>query len=282
MSKIKKYYYLPLFSALISGCGGGSDGGDDSSSSTPPVDEINAGGPPSNPSPVSFSAKNKITPNEIENYFTFEAKKDEELIIHSTLDFAISDTRISQCMAAPGESYTGMIISGLTYTCHYYLKKEIPQNGTFTLYSEYPDGNQGYFEARVFNINNKEYLGYDGKGGFPDKPHLISHGQQHEINVNTLSNYYYIDMKAGQTLTMQAYLDGNIDEQVPSRCVTYPHYSNPDSFGFSQAWRKGSYTSSYYNCSTKAKVTFSSDGVYEMHVRMPYQIGGYFVVDIHD
>ena len=245
----------------------------------PPL--TNGSGTPSSPKLVSFDSPNTFTSDKFHNTFHFRAQAGDELFIRVSTANPVTDQWFSRCVSGGkrGVYYDGIVLSDSIYSCTYDLQTIVQETKVYSLVFEYPDANYGSFEARLVR-GEPAVASFSGKGGYPDKPTLLSASsgsERHEISNNPLTNYYALEAMSGQTLVLQAYEDQNIYYRTPTRCVASGGrgiYSS--AFGFSV---DGGET---YSCSLDLEHTVESSGLLNLHVRLPYGIGGYFLAAVLD
>jgi hypothetical protein len=244
----------------------------------PPL--TNGLGTPSSPKLVSFDSPNTLMSDKFHNNFHFQGQAGDELFIRVSTANPVGDQWFARCAGGgQGAYYEGIVLRESTYSCTYDLKTIIQETKVYSLFFEYPDANYGSFEARLVR-GNPAVTSFNGKGGYPGNPAQLSASsgsERHEISSNPLINYYALEALSGQTLVLQAYEDQNIYHRYPTRCVAEGgKATSNNSFGFSV---DGGET---YSCSLDLEHTVESSGLLNLHVRLPYGIGGYFLAAVLD
>ena len=244
----------------------------------PPL--TNGSGTPGSPKLVSFDSPNTFTSDKFQNNFHFQGQAGDELFIRVSTANPVSDQWFARCAGGgQGAYYDGMVLRESTYSCTYDLKTIIQETKAYSLFFEYPDANYGSFEARLVR-GDPAVASFNGKGGYPGNPARLSASsgsERHEISSNPLTNYYALEAFTGQTLVLQAYEDQNIYHRYPTRCVAEGgKATSNNSFGFSVD------DGETYSCSLDLEHTVESSGLLNLHVRLPYGIGGYFLAAVLD
>lgn len=231
---------------------------------------VNEGGTPNNPSVIDFKASNKISIDEFDNYFEYDAKEGEVIYIHAILNERLDDQMFTRCSSNPEAYYTGIKIIGKFTSCSRDLKYTFPTSETYQFNIGFPYSNIGYFDAAIVGDSDDTLSStVVGVGGKPDAPTLIDFDSDNFISGNSLNNYYRLNVKAGDTLTIHTYSEYNATDRDSTRCASSGAFHNSYIYGISID-DEGYYCNSTYN------KTFDNAGEHIIHFRFLHESGGYF------
>lgn len=231
---------------------------------------INEGGTSSKPNAINFNIKNRISADDFQNYFEYDAKAGEQIVIHATLESRLDEQMLARCGANPEIYYTGIKVVGEFSSCSKDLKFTFPTSGTYQFNFGFPYSNIGFFDAVIVGDSNDTLpTSVTGYGGKPDSPALIDFDSDNIISGNNINNYYVLKFDAGDTLTVQTYSEYNLTGTDKARCGANGSFHNSYAYGIA-------IDDESYDCNSTYSKTFDKAGEHIVHFRFLHDSAGYF------
>jgi len=180
---------------MLSGCGSGDSSSDENTNDSVSPNNFVSGGAADAPVSMSLKIKNEISNNSFSNYYKYEGKKDETLIIWSDLEYSLTAGHRANC-AAESDSpinikiYANDLSSVIGGTCKEGVTYTLPENGTYYIHIDYGSSNFGYFHATsvqsTLNISTS-----DTPDSSPNLPMKLSKVGNNLISKNAFYNYFW-------------------------------------------------------------------------------------------
>ncbi len=295
---MERIFILAMVVALYSCGGGGStssipepnngNSGIDNPVVEPPNEsEIIPGGPPDSPALLLLNSEHEISTNSFYNYFSYTGKKDELLIIHTTLSSPLSDTEKSRCSSNLGSGTNpspydtqihvyDMNMDRLGGRCGEDLMYNFPEDGEYILKFEYPTNGPGIFRAASIIGQSSVNQPY-GEPGTPSNPAEINLDGPNLLSSEVFYNYYRVEVNTGDKLLLDTALDNPLTTQQLSRCASSPGTGETRS---SYETQIHIYDSNFNRiggvCGEELNFEFSDSGVYIIHFSYAAQSSGVF------
>ena len=259
-----------LLLVALSACGGG--GGDATSNTTTTVptveiNKLNKGGNPANPAAISFVQPNEINSDSFQNNFKVTVKAGDTLIIKSTIMIPLENNWMRACSGVQSMDQ-GIVLGDLQHSCNEWIRYTFEKPGEHIVKILYPNNTPGSFDAALTSNATvaEPTLSASGK---PNQPRLISLTGKNLIVPNDFFNYYAIDLKAGNTIYIQSYVDKaatNIETRV---CSGSGNYNSLGTFGIEL-------NETRFSCGNTLEHLATYDGRYFLNFRYPGITQGYF------
>jgi hypothetical protein len=256
-----------LLLAALSACGGG--GGGTTSNTTPPAIEtikFNKGGNPANPAAISFEQPNEINSDSFQNNFKVNVKAGDTLIIKSTIMIPLENNWMRVCSFNQSMDQ-GIVLVDLKQSCNERIRYTFEKPGEHIVKILYPNNTPGSFDAALTSNATlaEPTLSASGK---PNQPRLISLTGENLIVPNDFLNHYAIDLKVGNIISIQSYVDkaATTDE---TRVCNFD--SGSYDFGFGIEINK-----TRFSCGNTLEHLATYDGRYFFNFRYPSITQGYF------
>lgn len=272
---------LSVSALFLVACGGGSSSQPEaptnppSTPAPPPAPTEVIGGTISSASQMDHQLPHVISDDDAMNYFKVSVQEGQRIVIFSALDTYLDDQSYVLCSFSPMNYHVGIRLVGTEVSsCANNFEHTFDFTGEAEFRFGYPYENFGLFVYSIVgDSNDAGILEANGEGGLPDSPRKINTLGENSINSNNLTNYFVYEGLAGETITLNAYLNSSIGGHDPSRCGFERGTESLDShytYGFAVNNRQ-------YNCDDELSYTFTQDGIANIHVKYIKNISGYFV-----
>jgi hypothetical protein len=271
--------FLSIAALSLTACGGGSSSESNSpdnnqSVPTPAPTEIE-GGTVNGSAQMDHRLTHIISSDDAQNYFKVSVQAGQRIVIFSALETYLDDQSFARCGSNPTGYHVGISLVGTDASaCANNFEHTFDFSGEAEFRFGYPYENSGVFVYSIVgDADDSGILEANGEGGLPDSPRRIDVFGENTINSNNLVNYFVYEGVAGETITLNAYLNGSIAGQDPTRCSSSTgseSLENHYTYGFAVNNRQ-------YNCDNELSYTFTENGVANIHVKYIKNISGYFV-----
>ena len=264
MKNFSKLLLAMAFVMTLVACGGGGGGGVDAPTATPTV-TLNKGGNPADPAAISFVQPNEINPDSFQNNFKVTVKAGDTLIIKSTIMIPLEASWKLSCARAQDQ---GIVLGNLQYSCGEWSRYTFEKPGEHIVKILYPNKTPGFFDAALTS-NATVAEPTLSASGTPNQPRLIALTGENLIVPNDFLNHYAIDLKAGNTIFIQSYVDKAATTAETNNCRRFDNYNSPYSFGIEL-------NETRFSCGNTLEHLATFDGRYFLNFRYPGMTQGYF------
>jgi len=257
------------------GCGGGSDSNTAAPAPiAPPVPTEIAGGTVNSPAQMDSNFAHTISSNDSINYFKIDVDAGNKIVIWTNLDVYLDNEYASLCEFDQNYYLGIQLMNTDSSACANNYEHTFQESVKAVFRFGYPDENSGvFFYSIVADVNNVVALQSSGVGGTPDSPRLINEGGDNQIDVNSLLNYYSYEGQVGETITINAFLNGNYSADEAYYCAFIKGaqtFDSHQSYGIAINDRS-------YNCDDEITYTFEKDESINLHFKYIKNVFGYFV-----
>lgn len=186
-----------------------------------------SGGTADSPVSMSLEVKNEISSNSFFNYYKYEGRKNETIIIYSDLEYALTADHRRNCAAKSNSPYAFINIKIYTRNlsdviggaCDEGTTFVIPEDGTYFIHVDYGSSNSGYFYVASVPPNINAPLS-EKMDGTPNSPMEMIKYNNNQISTNAFYNYFYYTGKKDEEIIIHATLNQPMTASYRSACIS--------------------------------------------------------------